>query len=140
MARGLVRILLLLALFLCIGATQMEATAALLKDRDAVKAVVAFVSDDVRGEFLRRAEDFGTDRAFTLKTSPTRPDGKHFVVQMWREDIEIILINPFNDPTEFRIYFYLNKSGAAVTAIDSLATDLKETLRSIAGVTLRELG
>jgi len=118
----------------------MEATAALLKDRDAVKTIVAFVSNDARDEFLRRVEDFGADQAFTLKTSPTRPDGRHFLIQMWREDIDIILLNPFNDPTEFRIHFYLNESAAApVTAIDGLAAGLKETFRNISGVTLREL-
>jgi hypothetical protein len=108
--------------------------AAVVEDRLAAASFVAIVPENSREDFVRRAEQFAVDRSFTIKTSPTRPGGKHIVLQMWRGDVDAILINPFHDSTEFRLYFYLTATSPTSSHfVDELAADFKEAVDGIPG-------
>jgi hypothetical protein len=93
------------------------------------------VPEDARAGFLEKIRKFADAKAFAIRVAPTRPDGQHFLVQMWREDVNIVAVNPFNDPREFRIGVYQTGTRPVPTAVvDAVLRDLKDAISDISRI------
>ena len=91
-----------------------------------------------RSAFLAEVAKFADKEMFAIRIGEPRGDGEHFIVDMSREEVDIIILNPFNDPTPFRCAFY--ETGALPVAsgvIEALASRLKEELGSVPGVVFK---
>ena len=64
----------------------------------------------------------------------TRRDGRHFLIELRRTDINIKAINPFDDAREFSIFLYPNGDEILPPAhIDAVIAGLTAVIAEIAG-------
>jgi hypothetical protein len=102
-------------------------------------SIIAIVDEGARGAFLGEMTKFAEKEAFAIRTSQPRQDGKHFLVQLWREDLNMLILNPFDDPTEFNCAIYQTGTEAVPdTGVDELAKHFREEFGQIPGVTFKE--
>ena len=77
-------------------------------------------------EVYDQIRSFSDKNGFAVRIAATRPDGLHFIAQLWREDIKIVVLNPF-EPPEIRISFYKNSELAVPeSSIDALQNELTD--------------
>jgi hypothetical protein len=108
------------------------------KPERAIWSITAIVDGNARSAFLGEVAKFADKEAFAIRTSQPRQDGEHFLVQMWREDVNIIILNPFDDPTRFSCAFYQTGTQPVPNAVvNALAKHLREELGSIPGVVFK---
>jgi hypothetical protein len=121
-----------------IFAAKCDAAGSLSEAARPIASFTALVSEDARAPFIDGIVSFGTFRGFETATRPTRPDGKHVLVQMWRADLELTALNPFDDPKEFRINLYqAGGQQVAPILVHNFIEDLAATIGAIQGVTVR---
>jgi hypothetical protein len=97
------------------------------------RAMKITISKERRPEFFDQLTKFAGANALVVRIGPTRPDGEHFFVQMWRSDIEIMGANPFNTE-EFQIGFYRDSEDAIRSeAIDQLMESLRRYVSEVPG-------
>ena len=66
------------------------------------------------------------------------PVDKDFLIQLWREDIKIVMVNPFEEE-KYRIYFYKNSINTVPEDIlHLLVLELKGFLTETSGVIVTE--
>jgi hypothetical protein len=117
----------------------MGAMAAPSKSERAIWSIIAIVDGDARDAFLGEVTKFAEKEAFAIRTSQPRQDGEHFLVQLWRQDVKIIILNPFDDPTEFSCFFYQTGTEPVPgEVVDELAKHLRGELGLISGVSFKE--
>jgi len=139
MLRPSVRLGVLVCLVLSIWTQRNNVMAGLSEPERPIGSVVARVDDAAQQTFLDRVKEFAETKAFAIRISQTNPDGKHFLVQMWREDVNIVAVNPFEDAQEFRINFYqTGTQSVPAEVISELVNELRRSLAAIEGVTLLE--
>ena len=98
------------------------------------------VIDDVeqRDRLFDQLRKFSDKHAFAIRIAPTRPEGKNFLIQLWREDIKLVMVNPFEEG-KYRIYFYKNSIYAVPEDIlNLLVLELKGFLTETSGVIVTE--
>lgn len=96
-----------------------------LQPKAPIGSIRTIIEANELGEFFESLEEFATKHAFAFRVAPVRPDGKHVVIQMWREDIEVIGTNPF-EVGEFRIRFYEAERGTVPkNVVENLVSDLR---------------
>ena len=89
--------------------------------------------------FLGEVTKFADKEMFAIRISEPRGDGVHFLVQMWREDVKIIILNPFDDPAQFSCAFYLTGTEPVPDeVIEALAKHLKGDLSLVSGVVFKD--
>jgi hypothetical protein len=116
-----------------------EAFAAPYKTESPIWSAKATVASAARNVFLAEVAKFADEERFAIRIAEPRSDREHFVVDMWREDVDIIILNPFDDPTQFRCAFY--QAGALPVPNDvilRLADHLKRIATEVAGVLIQE--
>lgn len=94
-----------------------------------LRALNVSIDIDNREIFFDQLRKFSDKHAFAIRLAPNTPDGKSFIGQMWREDIKIVAVNPFEED-KFIIYFYQNDTpyvGEAV--LNMLVSELSAMLR-----------
>lgn len=122
-----------------LSAIGTEATAASSKTERAIWSTKAIVDSGARSAFLDKVTKFADTEAFAIRTSQPRGDGVHFLVQMWREDVNIVILNPFDDPTQFDCAFYQTGTQPVPDeVVDALAKHLREELGLVPGVVFKE--
>ena len=122
-----------------LSAIGTEALAASSKTQRAVWSTKAEVASDARSAFLGEVAKFADKELFAIRTSQPRGDGVHFLVQMWREDVKIIILNPFDDPTQFTCAFYqVGTEPVPDEVIEVLAERLKGDLSLVPGVDFKD--
>jgi hypothetical protein len=132
----MVKLAAVVSLLLNLGGAQISAVAQSSSANRPIRSIVVFVSDGARDQFLARVGKFAEEQAFTTRVSQTRPDGRHFLVQLWREDVNMTAVNPFTDPTEFRIDLYqTGTQPVPPRLVEALIGDLTKSLRNIEGLT-----
>ena len=100
-----VLVVFLIVGFLLIGVFNSLA----LSDRqDPIVSITLAVDESARDEFIERLKKFADDKAFAIRVAQTRRDGRHFLIELHRFNINITAINPFDDAGEFSIFFYQN--------------------------------
>lgn len=114
-------------------------TVAFSKPERAIWSTMALVDGNARNAFLSAVTKFADKEAFAIRTSQPRDDGTHFLVQMWRDDVNIVILNPLDDPTQFNCFFY--QTGALPVPdviVDDLAKHLRGQLGLIPGVVFKD--
>lgn len=85
--------------------------------------------------FFKQLREFADKHSFTIQIRPTKPTGKDFLVQMWREDVTIDGVD--GDPGIFRIFFdnAHSERPVPISIIDDLIIDLKGFIDEIPNTT-----
>jgi hypothetical protein len=127
-------------LALChLSAIGTETLAASSKTERAIWSTKAIVDSAARSAFLGEVTKFADKEMFAIRISEPRGDGVHFLVQMWREDVKIIILNPFDDPAQFSCAFYLTGTEPVPDeVIEALAKHLKGDLSLVPGVVFKD--
>jgi hypothetical protein len=87
-----------------------------------------------RDRFLAAIRKYADEQAFAIRIAPSDPSGEHLLIQLWREDVKIIGVNPFK-PEEFRISFYRNCGEPLPEAqVSALAESLRLALAKISTI------
>ena len=121
-----------------LAASQVDVMAARIAPENPLRSVRITIGESSQDEFFERLRDFADDNAFAMIVRVVRPDGKHFLVQMWRNDIKVIGVNPF-EPGEFRVGFYQNGPVPPPQfSIDYLIDSLRGAVAKIEGATFSE--
>jgi hypothetical protein len=122
-----------------VGWACASAVPAATKPERPIRSLSVAVPDAARDEFLERVRKFADAAAFAVRVGPTRPDGRHFLIQLWREDVKVIGVNPFDDAGKFTFSFFQNDSRLVPKEIiDALLEDFKRMTSNIAGITVSE--
>jgi hypothetical protein len=130
---------LIAAIFLLGHIAGMKAVAALQEVAKPIGAITVLVSQGARNDFLQEVKKFADSKAFAIRVGQPQHDDTHFLLQMWREDIKITVLNPFDDPSEFRVYFYQNDAERTTLVLaDALLKDFSESVSKIYGVVISE--
>jgi hypothetical protein len=109
------------------------------KTERAIWSGKATVDPVARSAFISEVAKFADKEAFAIRTSQPRGDGVHFLVQMFREDVKILVLNPFDDPAQFDCFFYpTGPQPVPDEVVDALARDFREELGSLLGVVFKE--
>jgi hypothetical protein len=122
-----------------IGIVSVDAIAAQSDGEMPIRSITITVREDSRDRFFDQLRKFADAHAFAIRIAPTTPDTKHFLLQMWREDIKVVGANPFDPPEAFAISFYKNgKHPVEPAAVNLVITDLKGAVSQMPGVTFSE--
>src|SRR5271169_4363373 len=73
--------------------------------RFSIAGIRVTVTADTRSELFDRLSEFAQTYGFRIRIAPVSAGGEHFVVQMWRKDVDVVGDNPF-DPQKYNIDFY----------------------------------
>jgi hypothetical protein len=129
----------LLVLLGATGTVGFDAIAARSDGQMPIRSLSITIGYGATDRFFDQVRKFADAHAFAVRIAPTTPDGKHFLVQMWREDIKVIGANPFDPPETFEISFYKNgEQPVEPAAINLMIRDLENGLKPIAGITFTE--
>ena len=97
------------------------------------------LAQGTRDHFFSQVEKYADTYAFAIRIAPNHPDGKRFLIQLWREDMKIIGTNPF-DPLEFHIAFYQNGNTPVPYVFTNAIVDkLKHALNEIRGAIISDI-
>jgi hypothetical protein len=91
-------------------------------------------------DLLEQLKKFAEENGFAIRVGHTTPDGKRVLVQMWREDIKIIAVNPF-DTGAFRVSFYQTcacSQQMVPNSVGALFDKLKSAVSAIPGITVSD--
>jgi hypothetical protein len=136
MLRGWIRLVVPASFVLLQTYFAMSSIAAPPTPQRPIASVRLNVSDSARDQFIDRLKKFGEADAFAIRVVHTRRDDQHFLVELWRADVNITAINPFDDPKEFGVFIYQTGLDAVSPAqLDALMNDLKG-ISEIPGVTI----
>jgi len=122
------------------GAVGFDAIAVRSDGQMPIRSLSISVELGATDRFFDLVRKFADAHAFAIRIAPTTPDGKHFLVQMWREDIKVIGENSLDPPETFDISFYSNNVGhpADLAAVNLMIRDLESVLSPIPGLTFSE--
>ncbi|PCI48169.1 MAG: hypothetical protein COB58_00140 [Thalassobium sp.] len=101
------------------------------------KAVISFEEKqlDLLFDHMRA---FADENSFAIGIAPTTPEDKNLISHMWREDIKLVMVNPFEEE-KYRIYFYKNSANAVPEDIlNLLVLELKSFLTDTPSVIVTE--
>ena len=81
---------------------------------------------------------YAEQHAFAMRIGQSDPSGDDVLIQMWREDVKLIGVNPF-EPGEYRVSFYLTGGGTVPDAVlDSLVNSLGRELASVPSLSMQQ--
>jgi hypothetical protein len=94
------------------------------------------LAQNQRDLFFEQLRKFAQTHAFEILISQTDPSGENFLVEMWREDIEIIGVDS-GDPGLFKISFFTTSDERPVSSeiVDELIADLRGRIGEIPNTT-----
>ncbi|QDP00849.1 hypothetical protein [Thalassotalea sp. PS06] len=96
------------------------------------------ISPTTRNVFYSRIEAFAEANAFAIRSAPTRPNSDSSLTQLWREDIKIIGVNPF-DPNVYNFHFYNNDSVPVnPKSLSYLVQEIKAVVKNLKGASFEE--
>lgn len=121
-----------------VGMARMDVVGAKVPPELPIRSMHATVAAQDRNEFVSQLRKFADSNAFAMRVGESTPDGQHILVQMWREDLKVLALNPL-DPQVFRISFYQNDAEPVwPDLIEALIKDLKSTIGTIEGLSIQE--
>ncbi|MBR1148833.1 hypothetical protein [Bradyrhizobium sp. AUGA SZCCT0431] len=120
-----------------LSAKEMEAFA---KTERAIWSIVMIVDEDARNAFLGELPKFANKEAFAIRISQLHQNKKQFFIHMRREDVNIDILNSFDDdPSRFDCFFYQTGIQPVPDAVvNALAKHLRTELSLIPGVVFEE--
>ena len=122
----------------CIGLVALN-TIAGDSGQPPIRSLRVTIDESQREEFFDQLRKFADQHGFEISIRDSGLSNELFVVDMRRDDIEIISRNPF-DPRIFRISFYDKYPGHPVNeeTADELLNDLKSFIGEIPNITITE--
>lgn len=101
-----------------------------------IRKVNLTLAQDQHDQLFEQLREFADTHAFAIRISQTDPTGKHFLVQMWREDVEVIGVDSVA-PGLFKIGLYNTDEDHPVSlqVVDELIVDLERFIREIPNIT-----
>ncbi|WP_041588463.1 hypothetical protein [Thalassolituus oleivorans] len=104
-----------------------------------IYALNVFIDDvEQRDRLFDQLRRFSDKHAFAIRIAPTTPEDKNLISHMWREDIKLVMVNPFEEE-KYRIYFYKNSANAVPEDIlNLLVLELKSFLTDTPSVIVTE--
>jgi hypothetical protein len=137
MLLGWARSLMLGVMILLHGAFGTSSTAALPEPERPLISIMLTVDESAINEFVEQLKKFGEAGSFALRVVHTRRDDKHFLVELWRGDVNISAINPFDDPKQFSLAVYqTGVENVSPAQIDTLIKDIEGAISKVNGVTV----
>lgn len=122
----------------CVDAACVSAMPAKSAPERPIRSVYLAIAEGAQHEFVEQLKRFADANAFAMRLGETHPQGDHILVQMWREDIKVIVVNPF-DPREFRVSFYENSAEPVVAeSLSSLVDNFRSLVGLVRGATFLE--
>lgn len=99
-----------------------------------LRTVYVTFDEGRREAVLDRLRTFADANLFAIRVDNTTPDGQDLLIQMWRNDLQIVGVNDYS-PRKFAIPFYENQEGgaAAISSSDRLAEELRDALSQVEG-------
>jgi hypothetical protein len=136
MARQCINAIALTVLVLCAQLAGLDAMAAKSDGESPLRSLTFTVQESQRDRFFDQLRKFADAEAFAVRIAPIAPDGKHFGIQLWRQDVKAIGDNALAIQ-EFDISFYENGDHPINRDIaNELATHLKRVVSEIPGITI----
>lgn len=90
------------------------------------------VQADQNDQFVDNLRAFAELNQFAIRVGHPTPDAADFTIQLWREDVKMILVNPFA-AHEFRIQVYKNEQGTLSSElVDKLVKQLRDSVKGVA--------
>lgn len=103
-----------------------------------LKKFVVTLDAGQRESLFEEFKRFADKQGFAIRIAPVRPDGEHFLVEMWRSDFKILAVNS-EEPSRFKVGVYDNDSqGVPQSYVESLVIDLKVSIGNVQGVAITE--
>lgn len=93
------------------------------------------VSDDARDAFIQQIKIFGASNGFKVQIRAIDREGRHFDINMIRPDIQIGILNPFDDGHQFTIMVWHEDDEPARLRAEALVGAFKEAVGALQGVT-----
>jgi hypothetical protein len=93
------------------------------------------VSDDARDAFIQQIKLFGGSNGFKVQVRAIDREGRHFDINMLRPDIQIGILNPFDDGHQFRIVVWHEVDEPARLRAEALVGAFKEAIDALQGIT-----
>lgn len=103
-----------------------------------IRKVDLTLAQDQRDQLFEQLREFADTHAFAIRISQTDPTGKHFLVQMWRKDVEVIGVDSVAPGLFlFKIGLYNTDDDHPVSlqVVDELIVDLERFIEEIPNVT-----
>lgn len=133
MSKALTIVISLCSLLFLLG-IGIKVMAGISKTEVAEKPILAFdvvIDVDQRENLFDQLRAFAEKHSFAIRIAPTTPNTDHYLGQLWREDIKLVMVNPFEEG-KYRIYFYKNDVDTVSGEIlDLLASDLQFFLSDV---------
>jgi len=63
------------------------------------------IGKNSREQFFSAIRSFSESHAFAYRIAKSDRNGEHYLVQLWREDVKLVAVNPFS-ATEFQVDIY----------------------------------
>jgi len=103
------------------------------------RTIVVKIEMDQQEMLFDKLRSFAEYEGFAIRIAPTTPSGIDYIVQMWREDVNILALNDI-EPREFRIGLFDTDSAVSIPewAVSSLKSKLISYLKEIPNVTITE--
>ena len=125
---------LLLALLLC---EQRQSRAALPERERPIATVTLTVGKEAQDELIMRLKEFAEASAFTTRVVHYGNDKQHYLVEFWRGDVHIKVMNPFNDIRYFSVFIYRTGQAPVPAAhLDALVSDIQGVINEVRGATI----
>ncbi len=101
-----------------------------------IRKVWVTLAQNQHDQFFAQLRKFADTHAFEILISQTDPSGENFLVEMWREDIEVSGVDS-GDPGLLKISFFNTSEERPVSLeiIDELIADLKGFIEEIPNTT-----
>ena len=93
------------------------------------------ISDDARDAFIQQIKIFGASNGFKVQVRAIDREGRNFDINMLRPDIQIGILNPFDDGHQFRIVVWHEVDEPARLRAEALVGAFKEAIDALQGIT-----
>lgn len=133
------QILLIVALAVSVAScAARDADAATGDSQSPLRTVRFSIDPEAREELAAALGRYAEQHAFAIRIGHSDPSGDHVLIQMWREDVKLIGVNPF-ELGEYRASFYLTGSKSVPDPVlDSLVIALGEELASVRSLSMQQ--
>lgn len=79
-----------------------------------IRSLECVVNDGMQDAFLASVDMFSRAEVLEMDAATSNPARGGIVIQMVKEDYEIVAVNPF-DAGNFRVHFYYHREGSGAT-------------------------
>jgi hypothetical protein len=122
---------------LLVANSALGVSAQVLTSRESpIASITLTVSEPARDELIQQLMKFAEANRFKMRVGHIR-DMRHFYIELWRDDINLSIANPFNDVAFFSIGIYQTSTNKLPSAdVDSIVSDIKAAVGAVQGISI----